>query len=160
MHNRDLNRQLQRLNHLIERTGQATDDIELQGHWGRNLCVVAAGFLENALQTVYSDFAESSANAAVARYVDSRLQSVSNPNAQRFVEVAGLFDSDWGAELTEFLTTDDASRKEALDSLMKNRNQISHGADVGISVHRVRDYLKRSVEVIEFIEGQCAGTSS
>lgn len=158
MNNPDLARQLQQLNRLIERTRVATEDFELQSHWGRYLCIVAAGFLENALQAIYSDFAANSANTAVARYVASRLRSVSNPNAQRFVEVAGLFDPVWRVELEQFLVEDDTSRKEALDSLMKNRYQISHGSDVGITVHRVRDYLERSVEVIEFIECQCAGT--
>ena len=52
-----------------------------------------------------------------------------------------------------------SSRKDALDSIMNNRNQISHGGTVGISVHGVRDYLDRCVEVLEFIEDQCAGKS-
>ena len=89
MHNPDLTRRLNRLDQLINRTSVATENIELQGHWGRYLCIVAAGFLENALQTIYTDFATKSASPAVARYVTKRLQRVSNPNA------AALYGSGW-----------------------------------------------------------------
>ena len=157
MRNRDLNRELNRLTALIGRTSLATEDIELQGHWGRYLCVVAAGFVENGLQTIYSEYAVNSASDPVARYVISRLETIYNPNAQRFIDVAGSFNSAWREELEEYLQGDDGSRKEALDSIMNNRNQIAHGKNVGITVHRVRDYIERCVEVLEFIEDQCDG---
>ena len=157
MRNHELAGQLSRLRQLIDRTGKATRDIELQAHWARYLCVVAAGFLENGLQTIYSDFAGQSASVPVARYVSARLSRVSNPNAQRFVDVAGAFNPRWREELEEYLNADTPSRKDALDSIMNNRNQISHGGTTGITVHRVRDYLNRSVEVLEFIEDQCHG---
>ena len=121
------------------------------------MCVVAAGFVENGLQTIYSEYAVNSASGPVARYVNSRLETIYNPNAQRFIDVAGSFNSTWREELEEYLQSDNGSRKEALDSIMKNRNQIAHGKDVGITVHRVRDYIGRCVEVLEFIEDQCDG---
>ena len=159
MRNPTLHQQLLRLQELIARTGGATQDIELQGHWGRYLCVVTAGFLENGLQTIYGDFVAQSASDDVKRYVSGRLARVSNPNAERFIDVARSFRPHWGEELEEYLEADAQSRKDALDSIMNNRNQIAHGGTVGITVHRVRDYLDRCVEVLEFMEDQCAGSS-
>lgn len=157
MRNRDLIRELNRLRALINQTGLATEDIELQGHWGRYLCVVAAGFVENGLQTIYSEYAVNSASGPVARFVNSRLETVYNPNAQRFIDLAGSFNATWREELEEYFQRDDGSRKEALDSIMNNRNQIAHGKSVGITVHRVREYIERCVEVLEFVEDQCDG---
>ena len=157
MRNPDLNRELNRLRNLISRTNLATEDIELQGHWGQYLCVRAAGFVESGLQAIYSDYAWSSSSVQVARYVNSRLEAIYNPNAQRFMDVAGSFSPTWREELQEYLQRDDGLRKEALDSIMNNRNQIAHGKNVGITVHRVRDYMERCVEVLEFIEDQCDG---
>ena len=62
------------------------------------------------------------------------------------------FNPHWGQELANYLNADASSRKDALDSIMNNRNQISHGGTVGITVDRVRDYLGRCVQVLEFIE--------
>ena len=155
MRNRNLDSELSRLRDLISRTSLATDDIELQGHWGRYLCVRAAGFVENGLQTIYSEYAVNSSSRPVARYVNRRLETVFNPNAQRFIDVAGSFNVTWREQLEEYLHRDDGSRKEALDSIMNNRNQIAHGKSVGITVHRVREYIERCVEVLEFVEDQC-----
>lgn len=157
MNNRDLNRQLNQLKDLIDRTGIATDDIELQGHWGRYLCVVVAAFVENGLQTIYSEFASQSSSWQVARYVQNRLGRVTNPNSRLFLEVAGSFNDDWREELEVHLLEVDSSRKDALDSIMNNRNQIAHGRSTGITVHRVRAYFERCVEILEFIESQCEG---
>jgi hypothetical protein len=46
-------------------------------------------------------------------------------------------------------------RKEAIDTIMTNRHQIAHGRYSGITLARVDQYLSRTVEVAEFIEGQC-----
>ena len=159
MRNPALSLRLRHVRELIDRTGAATQDVELQGHWGQYLCIVVAGFVETGLQTLYSGFAERSASEHVARYVRGRLERVTNPNARRFVEVARSFSPRWGDQLEEYLDLDTyrGSRKNALDSIMNNRNQIAHGGSVGITVHYVRNYLDLSVEVLEFIEDQCDG---
>lgn len=159
MQNRELNRQLQRLRSLLARTSLATEDIELQGHWGRYVCVVAAGFVENGLRAVFSDFASSASSPKVARYVSERLDGVTNPKAQRFVDVARAFSPEWEAELDSFLNMDAEVRKNAIDSIMANRNQIAHGRTVGITVAQVSRHLDRCVEVLAFIERQCAGNA-
>ena len=76
MHNSKLNQQLTRLQQLVDRTQVATEDIELQGHWGRYLCVMVAGLLEDGLQTIYSEFASNSSSPHVARYVGDTLSQV------------------------------------------------------------------------------------
>ena len=129
----------------------------MQGHWGRYLCVMAAGFLEYSLQTIYSDFAASASSPRVASFTSLRLRRLASPNSQRFVEVARSFDQNWGEQLEEYLGNGLGSRKDAIDSIIGNRNQIAHGGAVGISVHRVRDLLERSIPVLEFIEDQCDG---
>ena len=121
---------------------------------------MVAGFLEQSLQAIYLDLAKSSSSQRVSRYVERRLRQVRNPNAQRFIDTASSFDRAWGEQLEEFLTEDHSVRKNAIDSIMANRNQIAHGGTSQISVARVREYLEHSVEVLEFIEDQCQGTST
>ncbi len=157
MHNSKLNQQLTRLQQLVDRTQVATEDIELQGHWGRYLCVMVAGLIEDGLQTIYSEFASNSSSPYVARYVGDTLSQVTNPKAGRFLEVAGAFNANWKQELDQFLVSESGVRRDAIDSIMNNRNQIVHGGSAQITVARVREYLKRSVEVLTFIERQCSG---
>lgn len=155
MRNSDVNKKLLQLQQLIDRTSDAAQDINLQGHWARYLCVRTAGFLEYSLQAIYSDFATRSSSPQVASFVEKRLKQISNPNAERFLETAGAFNPQWRVELEEFFETDQVRLKGAIDSIISARNSIAHGGPQGISVASVRNYLERSVKVLEFIERQC-----
>lgn len=155
MRNRELSAQLDSLTSLLDRTDEATSgNIELIGHWGRYLCVLTAGFLENALTEVYANYARRVGNAAVANFSTRTLENITNPKASKFVETAHSFSKVWGEELNQFLDDEDERRRNAIDSIMNNRHQIAHGKKTGISVVRVREYLSGCVEVIEYIEDQ------
>jgi hypothetical protein len=149
-----LRKQLEGIQKLLDATPQATGgDLELQSHWGRYLCVLTAGFLENALYSVYSRYAHAGANPAVANFAAAQLDDISNPKAKRFVETAGMFKKEWSDALEIFLADD--GRKDAVDSIMRNRHQIAHGEYSGITISKVKQYLDRCEAVVEFIEQQC-----
>lgn len=151
---RSLSSQHQRLCWLISQASQfKNDQIELQAHWARYICILASGFLENALTEVYSHYARSCANPEVADYVESTLSKVQNPNANKFLQTARGFSKAWEESLDLFLASE--GRKEAIDAIMANRHLIAHGKDSGITLTRIKEYLSKSVQVIEFIEGQC-----
>lgn len=151
---RSLASQYQRLTWLLEQAASLdSHQLELQAHWARYLCVLSAGFLENALTEVYTEYAKSCAHINVANFVSARLARVQNPKSGRFLETARGFDKSWEQGLDEFLSF--GGRREAIDAIMSNRHLIAHGKDSGISLVRVKDYLEKSVEVVEFIETQC-----
>lgn len=151
---RSLESQHRRLIWLLEQAASFDNSqLELQAHWARYLCVLSAGFLENALTEVYSEYAKACASVNVANFVSARLSRIQNPKAGRFLETAQGFDKSWGHGLDEFLSL--GGRREAIDAIMSNRHLIAHGKDSGISLIRVKEYLKKSVEVVEFIEKQC-----
>ena len=155
MQNRELRSQLDSLTSLLDRTDDATgENIELMGHWGRYLCVLVAGFLENALTGLYSAYVGRVANEPVANYSIRRLEKIINPKASKFVEIARSFSREWGDELEAFLDDDGGRRKNAIDSIMNSRHQIVHGKITGISIVYVRAYLSDCVDVVEFIEKQ------
>ena len=155
MRNRELASQLDSLKSLLDRTDSATGgDIELIGHWGRYLCVLTAGFLENAIVGVYRDYVASAASPQVASFATKRLERITNPKSRRFIDTARSFNKAWADDLKSFLDEDGQRRRNSIDSIMSNRHQIAHGENGRISVGRVREYLPGCVEVIEFIEDQ------
>ena len=154
MNSQELNSQLQRIDSVFDRSLDACgDSVEMLAHWAKYLCIFSAGLLENALQEIYSEFVRSAASEPVQNYAISRLSEIRNPKTFRFVEVAQSFKKSWGEELEGFVNEE--GRREAIDSIMQNRHQIAHGKHSGITVAHVRDYLDKSVVVIEFIEAQC-----
>lgn len=157
MQNQELSRQIKSIEYLLQHASTAIDDIEILGHWGRYLCVLTAGFLENSIQEVYTEFVRRSSSPAVARFAESRLERINNPNAGGFIGTARSFKCEWADDLKVFLDEDGKHRWNAIDSIMYNRNRIAHGSDVEISVDHVREYLPHCVEVVEFIERQVQG---
>ncbi|WP_210501203.1 hypothetical protein, partial [Pantoea ananatis] len=57
MKSHSLNKQFSQIISLIDNTRQSCgDNLELQGHWGKYTCVLASGFLENAISEVFNEF--------------------------------------------------------------------------------------------------------
>ena len=152
MKNVEVAKQLQQLRSLMTSAISATTDLTLQGQWARYFCILAAGLLENAISEIYGEFVERNSHPNVANYAVSRLNTIQNPKADKFVETARSFSQIWAEDLETFLAID--GRKEAIDGIMNTRHQIAHGKSVGISFVRIQEYIDRAEAVLEFIETQ------
>ena len=95
----------------------------------------------------------------MSRFTLKHLERIQNPKSKRFVDVAYQFKKAWGQDLEQYFANNPA-HKQAIDSLMTNRHLVAHGKQTSISVHRVREYLQKSVEVIEYIESQCGNQAA
>ena len=136
----------------MKKAAESSSDPELLGQWARYFAVLSAGLLENALPLLYGAYVEKGASPKVVNYAVSRLETIQNPKADKFVQLAASFDKGWGSDLEKFLNDD--GRKDAIDSIMNTRHHVAHGKDTGISMVRIKEYLRLSVEVLNFIEGQ------
>lgn len=156
---RELVREYDRIRQLLAKTDSASDgDLELQSYWAQYVCIRVAGFMENALAEVYSEYARVSSNQNVRSFVSGTVSKIQNPNAQRVLEIARKFSVEWSDELESFLASE--GRRDALNSIMSNRHQIAHGRDSDITIPRVKDYLKKCVEIVDFLERQCGFIAS
>ena len=154
MNSLELTKQYNRLIALFNKTGAVTGgDLEVQAHWAKYLCVLSAGFLENALCEIYSRYCACCSSPKVAKFTSKALARVQNPKTKTFLEITAYFSDQWHSQLEAFV--EDDGRKDAINSIMSNRHLIAHGKDTNISLTRVRDYLQKSVVVVEFIEQQC-----
>ena len=150
MENPSLQNQHREIDDLIAITPR---DDALHRHWGRYLCVIIAGFVENAVQAIYEEYAESVGNSHIAQYVSNQISyTVGNPNAENILRTAGAFSSIWADELRSFMAQED--RRGVINTIMRHRNQIAHGEST-ISPAQLRGYLPKCVAVIDFIENQC-----
>lgn len=150
----ELSRQLSQLRSLISKSESfSEEEFELRSHWAKYICVLSAGFLENALHEIFSNYCSLRAHPCVARFASKALDRIQNPKADVFVQVADSFNESWKSGLENFI--DDNGRKEAINSIMGIRHLIAHGKATSISLVQLKNYLDKSVEVMEFIEVQC-----
>lgn len=154
MRNVEVLRRAQRLQDLITRTNAATSgDLELQSHWAKYLCVLAAGLLEVSVPEIYGAFVKSRASPEVGAFAASILATVRNPKPGKFLEIASRFDSSWRTDLETFLAED--GRGDAIESIMNNRHLVAHGKDSRITMAALKTYFDKAVAVVEFVEDQC-----
>lgn len=154
MENRESSRQLQVLKGLFAKVKDLPEgDIEVLAHWAKYLCVLSAGFLENSLSEVYVEYCSKASSPHVASFAGRALRQIHNPKTGRFIEITSSFNKSWGDNLEVFV--EENGRKEAINAIMTNRHKIAHGKTSDISYHRLRNYLDKAIEVLEFIEKQC-----
>ena len=154
MRNQEIARQIQRFDSLYRKASDAcNENLDLQSHWARYLCIMLSGLIENSIKEIYSDYITKNAAKAVADYSISYLSTVSNPKTEKILSIVGTFKKEWQQQLEIYVS--DEGRKDAIDSIMANRNLIAHGKDVGITLARLNQFFKRTIEVLEQIENQC-----
>ena len=152
MKNQEVHRQRERLNHLFKQISAVGDDIELQSHWAKYLCVLVAGFLEVSIRAIYSRHAHVNASPRVANFVEVRLRRIQNMNMETILQLTRSFSPEWAEQLEK---ETEGEHKDAIDSILANRHLIAHGESVEITYIRIKTYYERAIEVLELIESKC-----
>ena len=152
MKTRSLHSQIQRIEHLFKQTS-ALPSADIQAHWAKYLCVLCAGYLENALREIANEFIKNKADPRVVNFAARSINKIQNPKIHKFVEVLNGFSQEWGRLFKDY--ADKQGRGEAIDSIMNNRHNIAHGKDSTITIARLRSWLDSSLELVEYLEQIC-----
>lgn len=149
--NEELNKQYSRINDLISIAKKFEPDDELKSHLTKYICVLCSGFIENSIYHTFSDIAENNCSPSVVlTYAKSQLYRIQNANCEKIRALAKSFNSDWHEPLKEYLQ--DENRSTAINYIVKERHNIAHGRDSDITIFKLEDYLKKTTEVIKYIE--------
>lgn len=145
-------RHQQRLESLYSKVSNLNEDLEIQAHWARYLCILTSGFLEAAIRETYCEYARGKSAPNIANFVDNRLKTFQNPKMDKILSLARTFSLEWEEELKAKC---EGEPKDAVDSIVANRNRIAHGEDVGVTFTRIKTYYNSSLKVLDLIEDQC-----
>lgn len=143
----------QRLDNLFGQISVFSGNPELQAQWARYLCVLVSGFLETSICAIYGEFARRTASPYVANFVKCEFGSFQNPKMGKILDLTRAFNPQWANQLE---AATEGQLKDAVDSVVANRNQIAHGRDVGITYARIKDYYEDVIQVVNLIEGMCS----
>ncbi|MDX1995896.1 MAG: HEPN domain-containing protein [bacterium] len=141
-----------RLDNLFRKANALNHDFELLGHWSRYLCVLVSGYLEVAVYEIYSDYGAKRAAPEIANYVSSQLGEFQNPKMGKILTIVGGFNKEWRREIEDH--PDYEEIKDAIDSIVNNRNKIAHGEDVNLSFHTLQPYYRNAVKLVEILHRQ------
>lgn len=152
MKNRELVRQKDRLDSLFQQfTIASSGDAELQSHWARYLCVIVSGFLENSVEVLLVEYTSQRANGKVSQFVSRELGQFQNPKFGKIADVLGKFSPDWKTNVESWTTEEN---KDAVNSVVANKNQIAHGQPTVISLATIKQYYERVVVFVTDLESR------
>jgi hypothetical protein len=142
-----------RLNDLFAQVAAFQHDPELQAHWAKYLCVLCSGYLETSVRTILKNHVRATAAPHVADFVDGKLDEFQNPKMQKILELCGTFKGQWRESLGMQV---EGRLKDAVDSIVANKNNIAHGRDVGLTYVAVREYFQCAKKVIALLVREVA----
>jgi len=131
--------------------GQGSEE-EVLSHWARYLCVLLSGHIEESVRLTLTDFCKDKAHRSIANYVESRLDTLTNLNEEKLHSTLCNFNVDWGEN---FRATRTDAQKDALNSVIANRNQIAHGRSVGLTLSTMKNYYREVKSLLRLVENTC-----
>ncbi|MBF0318646.1 MAG: hypothetical protein HQL01_02405 [Nitrospirae bacterium] len=147
-----INKQRQQIEYLLNTPPAANYDDKMLSHWAKYVCVLTSGYIENAISHYISEFSRKKAHPYITNYVTNSLDDFMNPKMEKILKLIGSFDKKWKEDIEDYVEKE--GRKDAIDSIVANRNQIAHGEYVGLSLAPMINYYKKASEVLEFIKIQ------
>ena len=120
---------------------RTTTDGELQAELARYLCILVSSLIEERCRELASAFARVRAAPEVVSFVRARTKRLRSPSSGNIRDFFRAFDparaNGWYDDLAD-------DQRDALDSIAANRNQLAHGASVGLSLGTLTSYAERA----------------
>jgi hypothetical protein len=122
----------------------------IQAEMSRYLCVRVSGFLDAAVSHILAMHIDGLSAPTVARFASLCLGRLQNLNAEKLTRLLNNFDPAWADSFSAFL---DPKKKDDIDSLVANRNNIAHGRPTTVTYSRVSVFYATAREVVDYIDG-------
>lgn len=148
-----------RLNNLFETEISGSDDsisgdLSLQSDWAKYLCVLVSGYLEQGIKEIMIEYASKCASPNISRYIDRSWPNSKNMKFEAIKDILEKCDENWSIKFEEWIKEND-TRKDHLNSLVKWRNEISHGNDTntnGVTRNTVKERWETAKKIVKKVE--------
>ncbi len=144
----ELKAETQKIQHIFDLADTLPQEDEILSHWARYLCVLTAGLIETAIRLLFGQYARTHSSPEAAKFVVHQMKYQTNLNTEKLRQLLGAFSDKWQHDFDKTLTYE---QKDAIDSVIANKNNIAHGRSVGISLVRVKEYHAKVTEVINWV---------
>ena len=120
-----------------------------QSYMAKFLVVFIAGIYEECVETIINEMVKKIASPEISNFIESTLDTrFRNPDMGNIKGLLKKFNSAW-YDTIDAMPKD---QKDALDSIYTNKNGLSHGSAITITLIDVLDYYNKSRVIIEKID--------
>lgn len=126
--------------------------LEVLSDYARYLCVLTSGYLEKAVVEHILEYVRNHSDGRIQKHIEQRLRQLTNLKTERLIQTVGNFDPEWRIVMETLLVDE---YKDALDSVVNLRNNISHGQQVTVTISRITEYYGRIKVVVDRVGQLC-----
>ncbi|MBW8321897.1 MAG: hypothetical protein K0M47_21940 [Rhizobium sp.] len=136
MKRQELQAEFDRLSHQISfiKAGSGKDRDELISLSSQQICVSICGSLEQMLKRIFIEYAKQRSNSRIYRPIEKICEGYQNPKSAKILELVGLFDAEFEAELNRQWGNERDIEKQHLDNMVDDRITIAHRKKVHVDV--------------------------
>lgn len=123
-------------------------DIE-KSYLARFLVVFVSGIYEESIETIINEKVGRLNSTQVSKFIANSLRyNFGNPDTANIAKILKRFDESWA----EVIKGIDSQSKDALDSIVGDKNALAHGGSCTVTLDEVIQYYRKSRVVIERID--------
>lgn len=136
MKRQELQAEFDRLKYQISfiRDGSGKDRDELISLSSQQICVSICGSLEQMLKRIFIEYAKQRSNSRIYRPIEKICDTYQNPKTTKILELVGLFDAEFEAELKRQWDGERELEKQHIDNLVDDRITIAHRKKIHIDI--------------------------
>ncbi|MCW2242725.1 HEPN domain-containing protein [Azospirillum canadense] len=136
MKRQELQAEFDRLSYQISfiKKGSGKDRDELISLSSQQICVSICGSLEQMLKRIFIEYAKQRSNSRIYRPIEKICESYQNPKTTKILELVGLFDAAFEAELKRQWDDEHDVEKQHIDNMVDDRITIAHRKKVHVDV--------------------------
>lgn len=114
--------------------------------------MLTSGLIEVSVTEALAEYSRVRTETRVRAYVNQQLDWFQNPKMAKIIGLVASFDPAWARDLE---TKTAGELKDAVDSIVANRNRIAHGEHVGLSFYQLQAYFRSVCRVLDMIDALC-----
>lgn len=123
-------------------------DIEIESDLSKYLCVLLSGYFEKSITDIINTYAEKF-SPQIERCVQIEFKWTTNIKMARLLEILDNFSTEWKNIIENDPSYDDY--KDTLDSIVNNRNNISHAQGSSVTLAQLEYHYTIIEEIIDKI---------
>lgn len=132
----------------IDSFGVATNSLE-ESYLAKFLDVFICGMYEEIIETILNEKIAMTGMAEASRFISGSLNHhFRNPDMKKIITWLAQFNTSWRTIIQRL----PLQNRDALDSIVTNKNNLAHGNASTITLIQVKDYYRDSRVVIEKID--------
>lgn len=141
----NLRRRIERVFALAD----GSDSDEIRSELACHICVLTSGYIEERVREIVVGYCARHASPAIVEHIRRNLHRFRNAKMEKILELVAQFDSQLRDSI-ELKAGDEM--KDAIDSIVSNKNTLAHGQNSGLGLETMRDYYHRAVRLIAIVE--------